>query len=594
MTIPITANATFCATLVDEWVAAGLTAAFIAPGSRSTPLALALSERTEIEIHVVHDERVAGFAALGRGLATGVPAVVLCSSGTAGTHFHGAVVEADLSAVPMLVCTADRPPELWGRGAPQTIDQTDLYGDVVRGFAEPGPPDDTDPATWRPLAAETYAAATGSRPGPVHLNLSFRDPLTGTAGELPPPIATLTTPPAVTAGSDEIDALAAMLVDDDRVARRGVIVAGRGQSQPSAVLTLADRLGWPVIADHRSGCRVPGRPARFDTLLRDQTFAAARRPAVMLRLGEIVASKAVSQWIEASAAAGTTVIASRPFGRLIDPEQVATSTPHEARLIPMLLDRLPAEVTPSDEATIWAAADDSAEATIADVLAAVESVTEPEVARAVLGAVPAGGALVVSSSMPVRDIEWFGPNRGDDTGSDIDVFANRGANGIDGIISTAIGVASSGRPTICLIGDVAFLHDSTALVALARRSLDLTIVVTDNDGGAIFSFLPQHELLEKERYEQLFGTPHGTNLAALARAHDLTVRSWDAAMSSPAGVTPDGITVVIAKTDRTTNLALHHRLGGLGPELAAGDGHQVHFVGAVGDAERPQARIHPG
>ncbi|MFA9566459.1 MAG: thiamine pyrophosphate-binding protein, partial [Acidimicrobiales bacterium] len=182
-----TTAATFCATLVDEWVRAGLTDAVVAPGSRSTPLALALAESGHIRVHVVHDERSASFIALGLGLATGRPAVVLCTSGTAATHFHGAVVEAHLSAVPMLVCTADRPPELWDIGAPQTIDQSGLYRSAVRWFCEPGVPDGGAAPSWRSLASRGVAEAIGwsGRPGPVHYNLSFRDPLVGEPGELP-------------------------------------------------------------------------------------------------------------------------------------------------------------------------------------------------------------------------------------------------------------------------------------------------------------------------------------------------------------------------------------------------------------------------
>ncbi|MGH1503375.1 MAG: 2-succinyl-5-enolpyruvyl-6-hydroxy-3-cyclohexene-1-carboxylic-acid synthase [Acidimicrobiales bacterium] len=558
--LPETANATFCATLVDTWVARGVDAAFIAPGSRSTPLALALAARDELAVHVFHDERSASFAALGHARATGNPSVILCSSGTAGTHFHGAVVEADLSRVPLLVCTADRPPELWDRGAPQTIRQTHLYGGIVRSFVEPGCPDDTDPATWRALAHHSVDAALGhagdvAAPGPVHANLSFRDPLTGVPGVLPDDTdraVTRADAPAVSAG--ELDELAALLSVE-----RGVIVVGRTPTDPAAILELAERLGWPVIADHRSGCRTAATLRHADTILRHRPFVEGHRPDAVLRLGEIVSSKSVSQFVSGAAAAGATVVAACPWDRLIDPEHSATHTPPEAGLVAGLLERLPATANDATWLDAWRRADAAAVDAIDAVLAGRSSATEPAVARLAVDATPSGGALVASSSMPTRDVEWFGANR-----DDIAVFANRGANGIDGIVATAVGTALAGLPTICLIGDVAFLHDATSLTALGARTesaaIDLTIVAVDNDGGGIFSFLPQHQLLPAGRYEQLFGTPHGTDLTALVAAHGLTVHDAGTTLPAADEITPDGIRVVRVATDRADNLALHDEL----------------------------------
>jgi len=542
-----TTAATFCATLVDECIRAGLTDAVVAPGSRSTPLALALAESEHIRVHVVHDERSASFIALGLGLATGRPAVVLCTSGTAATHFHGAVVEAHLSAVPMLVCTADRPPELWDIGAPQTIDQTGLYGASVRWFCEPGVPDEAGAPSWRSLASRGVAEAVGwaGRPGPVHYNLSFRDPLVGEPGELPTGRADgrpwhAVTPPAPT--SPDVTDLAARIGGAD-----GVIVAGRGVSDPAAVLDLAERLGWPLLADHRSGCRAPGRSVAYaDLLLRTESFAR-RRPAFVLRLGEPPASKVVAQWL---AGLDAEAIAAVPDQRWIDPERIASRVVPEAGLASALLTALGPGQPASREAEPWMAADQRVDAALDRELPMASSPTEPGVARAVVDAVPPGGSLVVASSMPVRDVEWFGRAR-----NDIDVFANRGANGIDGVTSTAAGVALTGRPTVCLLGDIAFLHDSAGLTALADRGIDLTLVVVNNDGGGIFSFLPQADELPRERFEQLFGTPHGTDLPALAAAHGIPVSGWGVA-----DLRPQGVRVVVARTDRAANPARHQEL----------------------------------
>lgn len=542
---PKTANATYSATLCDQLWADGLRTACIAPGSRSTPMALALVAHSGIAVEVFHDERSAAFAALGHGLATGIPALVLCSSGTAGAHFYAAVIEADAAVVPLIVVTADRPPELWGRGAPQTIDQTNLYGSRVRDFVEPGPADDLDPATWRPLARRLWNSATGAVPGPVHANLSFRDPLTGTPDELPPAI-----PAAAQRAVTPIDPAVVDQVQAALAATCGVIVAGRSQTDPGTILQLAEQVGWPVLADHRSGCRSEHSEVviqHYDSLLRSAGFGAEQRPSVVLRIGEIVSSKALSQWLSASADAGTTVVASRPHGRNIDPESIAGLQFDEPGIIAELARRTADATIDASWLAAWTTADHRAASAIEAVLADAESPTEIGIARACVQGVPAGGALVLSSSMPVRDVEWFGQNR-----AGITVLANRGANGIDGVIATALGVALAGQPTVCLIGDVAFLHDSSTLVGLRNRPADLTIVVTNNDGGGIFSFLPQHKLLDTADYEELFGTPHGADIAALVQAHGVAIEPFTGTIEHPSG-----IRIVLATTDRQTNLELH-------------------------------------
>ncbi len=540
----VSVNATFCAALVDQWILEGLTAAYIAPGSRSTPLALAFADRSDIAVELFHDERSAAFAALGHGLITGTPAAVVCTSGTAAAHFHAAVIEAHLSAVPLLVCTADRPPELWGRGAPQTINQTELYGASVREFLQPGPPDELDPRQWRGVAQRAWLAAMGTKPGPVQLNLSFREPLAGIADALPSRLDAVRGATAPEADPALVADLASRMSG-----RRGVIIVGRCASDPADVLALAEALGWPVLADHRSGCRFPEHPnviERYDSLLRHPPFAEPHRPEVVLRIGEIVSSKAVSQWLSRGDA---TVLASRPHGRHIDPEDIASVSFDEAGVIAALRGEMEGRV-PADLAwgASWRRCDDIAEAAIVRRLEG-EGVNEVAIARQVVAAVPVGGVLVAASSMPVRDVEWFGRAR-----ADLTVISNRGANGIDGTVATAAGIARTGTPTVCLIGDVALLHDSTSLAALRHRPIDLTIVVVDNDGGGIFSFLPQHDLLDGERYEQLFGTPHGTDLAALAAAHGIRVESW------PGDLTPQGVRMVLAHTNRDENRALHNSL----------------------------------
>jgi len=553
---PETVAATFCATLVDEWVRCGVTDAVVAPGSRSTPLALALAADDRLRIHVHHDERSAAFTALGLGLATGRPAPVLTTSGTATVEMHPAVVEAHHSRVPMIVCTADRPPELRDVGAPQAIDQNRLYGEAVRWYVDPGVPEADSAHMWRSLAARAVAEATGAPGGPVHLNLPFRDPLVGRPGALPPARPDGPWHRSTGVGSGVDDELVEELVAQT-VSRRGVIVAGHAPGvtvAPDQVHALAGALGWPVLADPRSGCRVlaPTTVRHADALVRVGGWATAHQPEVVLQLGQPPTSKVLGQWIAGS---GARLIAVDPDGWWFDPDRIAESV---LRADPgELAERVSARLRPIDRVDAawldgWVDADRRAATAIETVLGDSAHATEPGVARAALGAVPDGGALVVASSMPVRDVEWYGDAR---TG--VRVLSNRGANGIDGVMSTAVGVALTGLPTVVLLGDVAFLHDSNALLGLAQRAVDLVIVVVDNDGGGIFSFLPQASQLGVERFEQLFGTPHGVDVAALAQVHGLstTVATTDSEVAEL--VAKGGPSLVVVRTERTANVALH-------------------------------------
>jgi 2-succinyl-5-enolpyruvyl-6-hydroxy-3-cyclohexene-1-carboxylate synthase len=539
---------------VDEWVRAGVRHAVVAPGSRSTPLALALTARDELRIHVVHDERSAGFTALGVGLATGQPAIVLCTSGTAAAHLHAAVIEAHQAEVPMVVCTADRPAELRDVAAPQTIDQVHLYGRVTRWFHDPGTPEEGMRGAWRSLAARAVADAIGPVPGPVHLNLPFRDPLVGEPGELPsgradgqPWHAALVGGPVL--AGDDLDTLAAVLDEP-----RGVIVAGHGAGPAEAVHGFARSVGWPVLADPRSGCRVPAPTtvAAFDALLRHDRFAADHRPTVVLRLGRPPASKVLSQWLAASDARQVQVTRTPAW---VDPERSAA-----LRVVaePAVLCRsLTGHVRGASE-TPWLArwyhGEERAQRVLDESLA--DELSEPAAARVVVAALPAGGHLVVSSSMPVRDVEWYAAPR-----ADLTIHANRGANGIDGVVSTAVGVAlGSRRPTGLLIGDVALLHDASGLISVMERGVDLRIVVVDNDGGGIFSFLPQASTLEASRFEQLFGTPHGVDLVALAGAHKLPAATVGSVDELRAAVGSPGPRLTRVATDRAANVTQHDAL----------------------------------
>lgn len=566
-TRPEDGQATFCATLVDEWVRAGVTAAVVCPGSRSTPMALALAGDERMAVHVHHDERAGAFVALGLGLASGRPALVLTTSGTGAVEVHPAVVEAHQGSVPMIVLTADRPPELHHVGAPQTVEQGDLFGAAVRWAMDPGVPDAGGSSAWRSLAARAVAEATTgpAGPGPVHLNLPFREPLVGSASELPagrPEGA----PWHTTVGRRlAVDRLGTARLEELLDADRGVIVAGGDAGDPALVHELSAATGWPVLADARSGCRAPapGVVGAFDALLRHAPTAAALAPDVVLRLGMPPASKVLAQWIAGS---GAVEVAVDPHGRWFDPEHRAAHVLHAdpaaacQALVHLVGGRAGAQ---PGWLAAWTEAEAQAQAAIDAALATHDAPTEPGIARTLLAALPEGSTLVASSSMPVRDLEWFGAPR-----AGVRLLANRGANGIDGVASTAVGAAlaarGTGAATVVLIGDVALLHDSNALLGLADRGVDLTIVVVDNDGGGIFSFLPQGAALGAERFEQLFGTPHGVDLSVLAAAHGLMTvdpaTANDVADAVRASIDAGGSRIMRIRTDRTDNVKVHDHL----------------------------------
>ena len=553
------AAATFCATLVDEWIRAGIGHAVVAPGSRSTPIALALSDRAELDLHMVIDERSAAFMALGLGLG-GVPAVLVCTSGTAAVNFHPAVVEASLSEVPMIVVTADRPPELRGRGAPQTIDQVELYGTATAWFRDCPPPAFTERNQWRPLAREALEAA---RSGPVHLNLCFDEPLLGDVGEMPAPVAEAPDVSATTGNADTGQPLAPRPVSRTVDRERGIIIAGGGSRVDAAAIErLASLTGWPILADPLSAARqLPGAVTAFDSLLRHPGFAASHQPEVAVRIGRPPASRVVAEWLRA---ATCPVVQVGGPGR-IDPEGLVVA---EHRIDDLLAHdwRRHDQTNGDDWAESWRRAELIAQEAMAKLWATEDHLTEPRVARLVADAIGRQRsetgrpqALMVASSMPIRDLEWFG-------GPSALALANRGANGIDGTISTAVGRAMAGTPMTVLVGDLAFLHDSNALIGLVARSalfaLDLRIIVIDNDGGGIFSFLPQAARLDTERFEELFGTPHHSDLVALGRAHGIdvtpieTVEQLGSALAEP----PIGVSMLLIGSDRSTNVDAHRLL----------------------------------
>ncbi|HEY1466185.1 MAG TPA: 2-succinyl-5-enolpyruvyl-6-hydroxy-3-cyclohexene-1-carboxylic-acid synthase [Acidimicrobiales bacterium] len=536
-------QAAYAATLVDEWVGAGIAHAVVCPGSRSTPLAVALARHPGITVHIRLDERSAAFVALGLGMSTGGPAVLLTTSGTAAVELHPAMVEADLAGTPLLACTADRPPELHQVGAPQTIDQARLYGSSTRWFFEPGVADEATSQTWRSMASRSVAEARWgpAGPGPVHLNLAFREPLLPSSTPAPP--AGPGRPggdPWHQAGVGPLPAPGSVVAELAAAGRRGVIVVGAGGGDPEAVRGLGRALGWPVLADPRSGVRTDTAEVvgAADGILRSGQFTRRFVPEVVLRLGAPWVSRVVNEWLADLSRAGSPQFVVDPWWRWLDPDRSATTV---VRADPTALCRALIErAARSDPDPTWSGAWRAADAAAQSALTAVlepdprhggdggaltqSALSESALARRLFRALPSEATMVVSSSMPVRDVEAFAPPRP----SPPLVLANRGANGIDGVVSTSLGVAlGGGRPTVALVGDLAFLHDCSALVRSPGAEPPCTIVVADNGGGGIFSFLPPASALDAPTFEQLFGTPQATDVAAVAGGFGLPVTDVD-------------------------------------------------------------------
>lgn len=548
--------AAFC--LLDELRRCGVRHVCLSPGSRSTPLAVAATSDVRLRVHVSIDERSSAFLAVGLARASGVPAAVVSTSGTAVANFLPAIAEASSGSVPMIVVSADRPPELRGTGANQTIDQVKVFGDAARWFCETGVPEDGPDLAryWRSLACRAWAEATGGDPGPVHLNVCFREPLVarpedaaidveGRPDERP---WTETTRAVVSPVAADVDRLAREVASTER----GLILAGAGEVDAAGVHALAAAAGWPVLAEPASGLRSgPHAISTYEALLRSG-WADEHRPDFVLRVGKIGISRVVNAFFRD----GDQVLVD-PWGRWLDPERAALRI---VRSDPGLLCAAVAgrvERASSPWLDAWSGAERRARAAIDGVLDE-QGVAEPRVARDLAAALPDGATLVAAASMPVRDLDWFmAPRDG------LRVLGNRGANGIDGFVSTTLGVAlASEGPVAALAGDLSMLHDQNGLLVARNEPVDAVFVVLDNDGGGIFSFLPQAGAVPD--FERTFSTPHGVDFKAIAALHGCEHHLLEEP-ESLGGLLGDafargGIHVIEARTDRDANVELHRAL----------------------------------
>jgi 2-succinyl-5-enolpyruvyl-6-hydroxy-3-cyclohexene-1-carboxylate synthase len=390
-----------------------------------------------------------------------------------------------------------------------------------------------------------FRARNAARHGPVHLNVPFREPLTGTPEELPPALFRAPVP-AFEGPAFDLDARTALADVGSAVDRqRGVIIAGGRSGVPAdRIAALSESTGWPVLADPTSGARaLPTAVTTFDALLRHREFADAHIPEVVVRIGRPPASRVLAEWI----ARASCVVVQVGGPGVVDPG-------HDVAVVCAIDDLAGVRgATGTTWAARWRHAETRARDAIEASLAGDGQLTEPGVAHVVAASLPDGVGLVVASSMPVRDLEWFG-------GPVAIAHANRGANGIDGVMSTALGRVLAGTPTVALVGDIAFVHDSNALVGLRTRAADLRIVVVDNDGGGIFSFLPQATALPADQFETLLGTPHGTDIEALASAHRIPASTITDAGQLAEKLTESGPWLARVPTNRAENVVVHNRL----------------------------------
>jgi 2-succinyl-5-enolpyruvyl-6-hydroxy-3-cyclohexene-1-carboxylate synthase len=586
---------------VDELARCGMRSACTSPGSRCAPLVLTLAREERLRCYSHIDERCAGFFALGLAKASEQPVAVTCTSGTAAAELLPAAIEAYEARVPLLLLTADRPPELRETGAGQAIDQLKLFGSAAKWFFEVGTHEASEERLrWiRTLACRAYWTTLEGRPGVVHLNFPLREPLvtdeplpddlTGRPDGMP----RVRRPPSLVLPAGDDRAIPRELTELVKSARRGLVVAGRHErisaaglgSFGEAAAAFCEATGWPLLADPLSVARRGDAAiAHYDALLRDDTFAAGARPDLVIRVGDLPVSKPLRTWL--ASLGDTPQVALDPEGAWQDPASLlsdslalepaaalvgltalvcpptATSTTGQrttaAEAQPRLLPADP------DWLAGWRAADERAAEAILGLLGPA-ALSEPAIAVELGVLLPETATLFIASSMPVREIETFWPVREDPPR----VLCNRGANGIDGTVSSAFGAAADGEgPVVLLIGDVALAHDIGGLLAAKRLKLKLTIVLVDNGGGGIFDFLPVSRAAiaqEADIYTRHIATPPGLDFGRAAALYGLdherveTIPAFRAALER-ALLPRVGSSIVHVQTDRAGNVKLHGRI----------------------------------
>ena len=548
------ANGRAAATLLGVLAQGGVQAVVFSPGSRSTPLVLAALAHPDLEAVPVLDERAAGFLALGMARASRRPVVLICTSGSAGAHWLPAVIEARQDHLPLILLTADRPPELVGSGAGQTIDQRRFFGAFVVAEAQlPSPEPGLATGVFAAFAEDALAAVVR---GPVHLNVPFREPLWSPEVDYTPPAARpgFFGPAKISTEIHGLEALATALA----AARRGVIYCGPGDDDPwgEAADALARALDWPLLVEASSGARfgpgdAEGRITSYEALLRVPVFAAAHRPDCVLHFGAAAHARAVDGWL-----GQVPVLLVDPHGDRHDPAHRAVGRwQADPRAVCAALAQRSWPAAEVGWRARWWAAEVRAGAAL--TAACATGLWEGALAAEVAAAAPS--ALHVASSMPFRDVDAFARA----SARSLKVFCSRGASGIDGTVATALGEARVAGPMVALLGDLALTHDASGLLLAGElaESVNLTLVVPDNGGGGIFEFLPiaGHRAV----FERAFLTPQRVDFRALAAAAGVRyVRIEARAELGPAlaaAIAQPGVDLIHVIIDRAANVVRHQQ-----------------------------------
>jgi 2-succinyl-5-enolpyruvyl-6-hydroxy-3-cyclohexene-1-carboxylate synthase len=586
----------YVSAFIDELQRSGVQDVVICPGSRSTPLATACAAHPGMKVWMHLDERSAAFFGLGLAKKTRRPVALLCTSGTAAANFLPALVEAALTHVPLLALTADRPHELRDNGAPQAIDQNRLYGKYVKWFVDVALPEATNEAlrSIRTLANRAAALTTSIPAGPVHLNFPFREPLTPDPipdQPLPPPeerdvVAWYGRPentPFITVTNASLAAPAAETLH--RLAGRvdeavcGLIIVGPQDDPvlPEALVPLAQHLGYPILADPLSLVRCGPHAgdlvlSSYDAFLRDAAFVSKHPPEIILRFGAMPTSKPVLLYLKRYASCPLMVIDGQEGWE--EPTQLASELIHAqpallCQELYTLLEETSGHIGASEHAerrddppswiASWIHADQLTRQALQEGMEEFQPLFEGRVFSELAALLPEEATLYVGNSMPVRDLDTFFWT----SERQLHILGNRGANGIDGVVSSALGAsAGAAVPTVLVIGDLSFLHDLGGLVAAHLHQLSLTIVLINNDGGGIFSFLPQAN--HPAHFEQLFGTPTGLDVRYAVQMYGgqfRRVSSWeDFRQAVTKGISGGGLQVIEVQTERESNVQMHRRL----------------------------------
>lgn len=558
----------YIASFVSELVHSGVTDVVISPGSRSTPIAMVLAEHPNLNIHIQVDERSAAFFALGIAKATGTPTALLCTSGTAAANYFPAIAEAKISRVPLVVLTADRPHELRDVGAPQTIDQIHLYGNHVKWFVEMAPPEESIEMIRyaRTVCARAVSTAAKKPSGPVHINFPLREPLIPKLEN-----TTLFEQTERNEGYVQIHQAVSLLTETEYdyfanllgSSQNGIIVCGQIEEDGfiEAVTFLAKKLQFPIIADPLSQLRSGSHNSSniidaYDAFLRDETIRRELKPDIIVRFGSMPVSKALSFLLKENHDVKQLVIDGAGGWR--DPFLLSTETIYcqETAFCKEIEKRLDSTMEPPYFQK-WIQFNNRAKKVLAEINNA-KSLSEGKVFYQLSELLPEDATIFVGNSMPIRDLDsffYFNKKR-------IKVMANRGANGIDGTISTALGVAAKRQPLYLILGDLTFFHDLNGLVAAKLQQLNITILLINNNGGGIFSFLPQYS--HPKHFELLFGTPLDLDYSKAVEMYGgkfTSIKDWKHFNSTILNDRQESsLRVIEIVTNRDENVKEHHDL----------------------------------